>query len=214
MAIEKNITMRQYNGTDYDTLYPQTIASQISGEIPISKGGTGATNAESARQNLGVENAIEPVGTIKATVRTDLGDKWLLCNGETFNILDYPNLGKLMELGLTGSNLHYTELLDGASGQFYNDSLRSYYVNGKCFILCGFISDRSKNESSAVVTEVNLETGAMVKQYTLKTVNSSKVFPVYMTYIDNQYIILLAEYAGSQVKYYAYIGNSMDNLSE
>ena len=54
MAIEKNITMRQYNGTDYDTLYPQTIASQISGEIPISKGGTGATNAESARRNLGV----------------------------------------------------------------------------------------------------------------------------------------------------------------
>lgn len=29
MAIEKNITMKQFNGTDYDTLYPKTIASQI-----------------------------------------------------------------------------------------------------------------------------------------------------------------------------------------
>lgn len=29
MAIEKNITMKEFNGTDYDTLYPKTIASQI-----------------------------------------------------------------------------------------------------------------------------------------------------------------------------------------
>ena len=31
MASEKNITMRQYNGVDYDTLYPKTIASQVDG---------------------------------------------------------------------------------------------------------------------------------------------------------------------------------------
>ena len=29
MATEKNIIMKQFNGTDYDTLYPKTIASQI-----------------------------------------------------------------------------------------------------------------------------------------------------------------------------------------
>lgn len=29
MATNKNITMRQFNGVDYDTLYPKTIASQI-----------------------------------------------------------------------------------------------------------------------------------------------------------------------------------------
>lgn len=29
MATNKNITMRQYNGVDYDTLYPKTIAAQI-----------------------------------------------------------------------------------------------------------------------------------------------------------------------------------------
>ena len=29
MATTKNITMKQFNGTDYDTLYPKTIASQI-----------------------------------------------------------------------------------------------------------------------------------------------------------------------------------------
>lgn len=31
MATEKNITMKQFNGTDYDTLYPKTIASQVDG---------------------------------------------------------------------------------------------------------------------------------------------------------------------------------------
>ena len=29
MATNKNITMKQFNGTDYDTLYPKTIASQV-----------------------------------------------------------------------------------------------------------------------------------------------------------------------------------------
>ena len=31
MASEKNITMRQFNGVDYDTLYPKTIAEQVEG---------------------------------------------------------------------------------------------------------------------------------------------------------------------------------------
>ena len=31
MATNKNITMKQFNGTDYDTLYPKTIASQVDG---------------------------------------------------------------------------------------------------------------------------------------------------------------------------------------
>ena len=31
MATNKNITMKQFNGTDYDTLYPKTIASQVEG---------------------------------------------------------------------------------------------------------------------------------------------------------------------------------------
>lgn len=35
MATEKNITMKQFNGTDYDTLYPKTIASQVDGLFQI-----------------------------------------------------------------------------------------------------------------------------------------------------------------------------------
>lgn len=31
MAVEKNIVMKEFNGTDYDTLYPKTIGTQVDG---------------------------------------------------------------------------------------------------------------------------------------------------------------------------------------
>ena len=37
------------------------------------------------------------VGDIKVSVRTDLGDNWLLCNGETFSASEYPDLGQFTE---------------------------------------------------------------------------------------------------------------------
>lgn len=63
MASEKNITMRQFNGTDYDTLYPKTVPAQIDGVFPIASGGTGGTTAPVALNNLlnGL-SAITPVG--------------------------------------------------------------------------------------------------------------------------------------------------------
>ena len=38
MATTKNITMKQFNGTDYDTLYPKTIYNQVSGVAPAGYG--------------------------------------------------------------------------------------------------------------------------------------------------------------------------------
>ena len=52
MATTKNITMKQFNGTDYDTLYPKTQGSQITGAVPITSGGTGGTNAKTGMYNL------------------------------------------------------------------------------------------------------------------------------------------------------------------
>ena len=52
MATEKNITMKQFNGTDYDTLYPKTIGAQIAGAVPIASGGTNGTTAPSGVNNL------------------------------------------------------------------------------------------------------------------------------------------------------------------
>ena len=52
MATTKNITMKQFNGTDYDTLYPKTIGAQIVGAVPIASGGTNGTTAPSGVNNL------------------------------------------------------------------------------------------------------------------------------------------------------------------
>ena len=52
MATTKKITMKQFNGTDYDTLYPKTIAAQITGTVPIASGGTNGTSAPSGVNNL------------------------------------------------------------------------------------------------------------------------------------------------------------------
>ena len=52
MATTKNIIMKQFNGTDYDTLYPKTAAAQIIGTVPIASGGTNGTTAPSGVNNL------------------------------------------------------------------------------------------------------------------------------------------------------------------
>ena len=52
MATTKNITMKQFNGADYDTLYPKTVAAQIVGAVPIASGGTNGTTAPSGVNNL------------------------------------------------------------------------------------------------------------------------------------------------------------------
>ena len=57
MATNKNITMRQFNGTDYDTLYPKTLGSQIASTVPVSAGGTGITSNPSLQVNLGSGSA-------------------------------------------------------------------------------------------------------------------------------------------------------------
>lgn len=36
MASNYNITMKQYNGTDYDTLYPKTLVEQVAGAATTS----------------------------------------------------------------------------------------------------------------------------------------------------------------------------------
>lgn len=52
MATDFNITMKQYNGVDYDTLYPETKGSQIITPVPIASGGTNSSTASGAMNNL------------------------------------------------------------------------------------------------------------------------------------------------------------------
>lgn len=53
MAANKPITI-QYDGTQWKTVAARSNASDMNGVLPIANGGTGATTAEEARENLGI----------------------------------------------------------------------------------------------------------------------------------------------------------------
>ena len=55
MASEKNITMRQYNGTDYDTLYPKTKVEQVEGAYTQQQ-----ILADSTKTLFGLETGAAP----------------------------------------------------------------------------------------------------------------------------------------------------------
>ncbi len=52
MATEKNIVMKEFNGTDYDTLYPKTIGTQVDGIFTAEQT---LTNNTSALYGLGTD---------------------------------------------------------------------------------------------------------------------------------------------------------------
>lgn len=83
MAIEKNITMRQYNGTDYDTLYPATTVKQVQG-----------LSDELNSNEL-------PVGTIMESTNPNFPNKmkgtWLPCDGSAIDKTKYPELWNATE---------------------------------------------------------------------------------------------------------------------
>ena len=68
MASEKNITMRQYNGADYDTLYPKTIASQVDGVYNKTEILTAAT---AALYGLGADAVPDEVFALLKTLVDD-----------------------------------------------------------------------------------------------------------------------------------------------
>ena len=83
MAEKKNFTIENYNGTDYDTLYPETN----SGQVLLDTTAQAATNLPSGKtlddalQSISKNGGAFQVGDTLTTARTNLGDKWLLCNG-------------------------------------------------------------------------------------------------------------------------------------
>ncbi|QNL44138.1 hypothetical protein H8790_11960 [Oscillibacter hominis] len=86
-------------------------------------------------------NRIEPIGTIKTTVRTDLGDKWLLCNGETVNQMEYPELYNMLPetpLSLDAHDFMNPELQSTVGSRQYLMSrrLRKVIRVGDYYIAC------------------------------------------------------------------------------
>ena len=91
MAEKKNFTIENYNGTDYDTLYPETNSGQVLLDT-TAQAATTLPSGSTLNDALKFDNRYE-IGDVLTTSRTDLSDKWLLCNGATLKVSDYPELG-------------------------------------------------------------------------------------------------------------------------
>lgn len=76
MATTKNITMKQFNGTDYDTLYPKTVYNQVSGVAPAGYG-LGETRPYIAKTSESGEydaDTIDKTGFFAARTNTPTGN--------------------------------------------------------------------------------------------------------------------------------------------
>ena len=96
MAEKKNFTIENYNGTDYDTLYPETNSGQVLLDIDAQSStslSTGATLDDTLRHIFKNDGSFH-IGDTLTTARTNLGNRWLLCNGATVNSADYPVLSQ------------------------------------------------------------------------------------------------------------------------
>lgn len=98
MAEKKNFTIENYNGTDYDTLYPETNSGQVlldsSGQniLHLSSGSTVNDGFNSITYGGGGFT----IGDVIVTARNNMGDNWLLCNGAIVDGNQYPILKNLL----------------------------------------------------------------------------------------------------------------------
>ena len=98
MAEKKNFTIENYNGTDYDTLYPETNSGQVllDRDAQVTTGLASGSTLDDALQSVVKDTGVFQVGDTLTTARTNLGDKWLLCNGTQITQADYPALVGLL----------------------------------------------------------------------------------------------------------------------
>ena len=90
MATTKNITMKQFNGTDYDTLYPQTVYNQVSG---VARAGYALG---STLNTVSDANTLVAFGCYATKVNTPTGDWCTILHipyGEN-NATQYAKIGE------------------------------------------------------------------------------------------------------------------------
>lgn len=98
MAEKKNFTIENYNGTDYDTLYPETISGQVLLDaqaqhiLDLPSGNT----LNNAFNYISYGGGSYVIGDVLVTARNNLGDNWLLCNGAIVDSVKYPILNNLL----------------------------------------------------------------------------------------------------------------------
>ena len=100
MATTKNITMKQFNGTDYDTLYPKTVYNQVSGVAPAGYGLGESTPTLISNCNIA-------------------GNGWYRVDASTANIPDAGLTSGVLRIDEATGSLIYQSLYFYASGKVH-----------------------------------------------------------------------------------------------
>lgn len=158
-------------------------------------------------------NRIEPIGTIKTTVRTDLGDKWLLCNGDTISQTEYPELYNILPetpLNLDAHDFMNPELRSavGSGTYLYSMRLRKVIRAGEYYIACFGSAPSYSGQNGCILysQSINgpwsLATGTNLSNYTWEDIafyngavaacgynNSNQLYIVYTTDVAGTWTI-------------------------
>ena len=114
MATTKNITMKQFNGTDYDTLYPKTVYNQVSGVAPDGYGLGKAVTTYISDANTATEAGWYYWG--KGAVNTPSNYGAILVIPRSSNIT--TQLAFLDEGGVAASRICVRKQMDGVWGEW------------------------------------------------------------------------------------------------
>lgn len=169
--MSKNIEMQELTSNRYELLYPKTSTAQING----------------------IENYDWQIGDIRSTARTDLGDKWLLCNGSVIDTSnEYSDVGDLLGKSAGSWVLENTV----TTNNFFISSVSSIwagYVNGK-YVAMGIDFSNSNNVTAKISYSDSLE--GNWTQITLKnptSINSEYMYNAGITFLNRTY------YAGAVI---------------
>lgn len=99
MAEKKNFIIENYNGTDYDTLYPETISGQVLLDAQVQRilNLPSGDTLNNAFNHIAYDGGSYVIGDVLVTARNNLGDNWLLCNGAIVDGSKYPVLKNLLK---------------------------------------------------------------------------------------------------------------------
>ena len=167
MATEKNITMKQFNGTDYDTLYPKTVAAQIddvySKDETYPKSQLYTQSQLYTRQQILADSTkglyglgsdavpddmwvnLVPVGGILWYAKDGIPNGYLKCDGSVISRVDYKRLFDVIGITFGTGN---------GSTTFSLPDLRAKFIRGS----------GSSGHSSAVFGATQLATETIISK--------------------------------------------------
>lgn len=239
MAEKKNFTIENYNGTDYDTLYPETNSGQVlldnSGQniLHLSSGSTVNDGFNSITYGGGGFT----IGDVIVTARNNMGDNWLLCNGAIVDGNQYPILKNLLrpapsvstgkaigtanaiyKPGASGEIIYRTGPTVGIQSHNFNtgvDSIEASSVQNSL----AFAYVPTKNSYARATYEPQSSSGIRTTVYsgsslssmsTSTTINSGTVVGIYP--IDDKIFYLVYVFGSSDHKEVTLVSNVTDSF--